>query len=276
MSRLKRLFKTVFVDFPHDIWDNRKIAMQLAKNDFKTRFAGSYLGIFWAFVQPVVTVFVYWFVFEVGLRSGAQLNVPFVLWLIAGLIPWFFFADAWNGGTSTLVEYQYLVKKVVFQINILPFVKVVSNFFVHIVFLGFGIVLYLLYGFMPTIYWVQMAYYSFCCFMLVLGLSYITSSVLVFFRDLSQIVSIFLQVGIWMTPIMWNMETMGVPVVLKTILKLNPMYYVVSGYRDSLINGVWFWERPELTLYFWGFTLIVFCIGVMTFKRLRIHFADVL
>ena len=276
MDRIKRLFKTVFVDFPNDIWENRKIAMQLAKNDFKTRFAGSYLGVFWAFVQPVVTVFVYWFVFEVGLRSGAQLNVPFVLWLIAGLIPWFFFADAWNGGTSTLVEYQYLVKKVVFQINILPFVKVVSNFFVHIVFLGFGIILYLLYGFMPTVYWIQMLYYSFCCFALVLGLSYITSSVLVFFRDLSQIVGIMLQVGIWMTPIMWNMDTMGVPEVLKTLLKLNPMYYVVAGYRDSLINGVWFWERPELTLYFWGFTLVTFCIGIFTFKRLRIHFADVL
>ena len=208
VNKITRLFQIVFVDFPTDIWSNKKILMQLAKNDFKTRFAGSYLGIVWAFIQPIVTVFVYWFVFEKGLRSGAMLDVPFILWLIAGLIPWFFFADALNGGTNTLVEYNYLVKKVVFQINILPFVKVLSNFFVHIVFVTFGLVLYILYGYFPDLYWLQIIYYSLCCFVLVLGLSYATAALLVFFRDLTQIVGIVLQVGIWMTPIMWNMETM--------------------------------------------------------------------
>lgn len=270
------LLRIAFVEYPTEIWDNKKILGQLAKNDFKSRFAGSYLGIIWAFIQPVVTVFVYWFVFEKGLRSGAQLNVPFVLWLIAGLIPWFFFADALNAGTNTLVEYQYLVKKVVFQINILPLVKVLSNFFVHIVFMGFGLILYMLYGFMPDLYWLQVIYYSLCCFILVLGLSYMTSALLVFFRDLSQIVGIVLQVGIWMTPIMWNIQTMGVPEWLKTVLKLNPMYYVVAGYRDALINKVWFWENAGLNIYFWAFTIAVWCIGTATFKRLRVHFADVL
>ena len=236
----------------------------------------SYLGIIWAFIQPIVTVFVYWFVFEVGLRSGNQLEVPFILWLIAGLIPWFFFADSLNAGTSTLVEYQYLVKKVVFQITILPIVKVFSNLFVHVVFLGFGLILFMLYGFMPNLYWLQVVYYSFCCFVLVLGISYITSALVVFFRDLTQIVSIILQIGVWMTPIMWNIDTMGVSDWLKFVLKLNPMYYVVAGYRDALIDKVWFWENAGLSLYFWAFTMIVFCLGITTFKKLRVHFADVL
>lgn len=270
------ILKNAFVNLPKEIYDSRKILMQLAKNDFKTRFAGSYLGMIWAFIQPVVTVFVYWFVFEKGLRSGSQLDVPFVLWLIAGLIPWFFFSDALNAGTHTLVEYQYLVKKVVFQINILPLVKVLSNFFVHAVFVGFGLILYMLYGFMPDLYWIQILYYSFCCFLLVLGLSYMTSALLVFFRDLAQIVGIILQVGVWMTPIMWNIQTMDVPGWLITILKCNPMYYIVAGYRDALINKVWFWENTGLTLYFWIFTLTVFVVGVTTFKKLRVHFADVL
>lgn len=270
------ILRTVFVEFPKEVYDNRKILAQLAKNDFKTRFAGSYLGMIWAFIQPVVTVLVYWFVFEKGLRSGSMLEVPFVLWLIAGLIPWFFFSDALNGGTNTLVEYQYLVKKVVFQINILPLVKVLSNFFVHVVFVGFGLILYMLYGYFPDLYWLQIIYYSFCCFVLVLGLSYATSALLVFFRDLAQIVGIVLQVGVWMTPIMWNIQTMDVPKWLIIILKLNPMYYIVAGYRDALINKVWFWENAGLTLYFWIFTLVMFCVGVTTFKRLRVHFADVL
>lgn len=85
---------------------------KLAKNDFKTKYAGSYLGIIWAFIQPVITVLVYWFVFEVGFRGGSDsLPVPFVLYLVAGIIPWFFFQDGLTGGTNSLLEYSYLVKK---------------------------------------------------------------------------------------------------------------------------------------------------------------------
>ena len=116
-----------------EIISNRKLIWDLSKNDFKTRFAGSYLGIIWAFVQPIVTVLVYWFVFEKGmhasginLRSG--ITAPFVLWLIAGLVPWFFFQEVLSGGTNALMEYSYLVKKVVFQIDILPIIKLISGF----------------------------------------------------------------------------------------------------------------------------------------------------
>lgn len=265
-----------FVEFPTEIWRSRGVLLQLAKNDFKTRFAGSYLGIFWAFVQPVVTVLVYWFVFEKGLRSGAVLNVPFVLWLIAGIIPWFFFSDALSAGTNALIEYQYLVKKVVFQISVLPLVKVISNFFVHIAFIIFAIILFASYGYYPDLFYLQIIYYSLCTFVLVLGICYATSALVGFFRDLSQIIGIVLQVGVWMTPIMWNMETMNVPEGLKLILKANPMYYIVSGYRDTFINKVWFWQNMGLTVYFWVFAIIILGGGMIIFKRLKPHFADVL
>ena len=264
------------MEFATEIWTSRKILMELAKNDFKNRFAGSYLGVFWAFVQPVVTVFVYWFVFEKGLRSGAVLDVPFALWLIAGIIPWFFFSDALNAGTNALVEYQYLVKKVVFQISVLPIVKIISNFFVHAAFIVFAIILFALYGYFPDLYYLQIIYYSICLVLLVLGLCYTTCALVCLFRDLSQIIGLVLQVGIWMTPIMWNMETMNVPEWLKFILRLNPMYYIVSGYRDVFVNKEWFWENMGLTIYYWVFVVVMLVIGMRTFKRLRVHFADVL
>lgn len=264
------------LEYPYEIWNNRKLLWSLAVSDFKTRFAGSYLGIVWAFVQPIVTVLVYWFVFEKGLKSGAVLDVPFVLWLIAGIVPWFFFSDALNMGTNALIEYQYLVKKVVFQITILPVVKVLSNCFVHIAFVIFTMVLFVAYGYYPNLYWLQIVYYSFCTFVFVLGLSYATAALVGFFRDLSQIISIVLQVGVWMTPIMWNIETMGIGDGLKNLLMLNPMYYIVAGYRNALIHGVWFWEDMGQTIYFWCVTLVVLCGGMYIFKRLRPHFADVL
>lgn len=272
---IERKFELLW-EFPRDTLKSRKLLLQLAKNDFKTKYAGSYLGIIWAFVQPIITVLVYWFVFQVGLKSPGVTDVPFVLWLIAGIVPWFFFSDALNGGTNSLIEYQYLVKKVVFQINILPVVKVLSALFVHVFFVAFTLVLYCCYGLWPDVYTLQVVYYSLCAFILVLGMAYFTSAVVGFFRDLTQIINIILQVGVWMTPIMWNIDAMNMPHWLKTVFMLNPMYYVVYGYRDALINKVVFWERPTLTLYFWLFTAFIFCFGTIVFKKLKKHFADVL
>ncbi len=266
------------MSLPAEIVHNRHMIFKLAGNDFRKKFAGSYLGIVWAFIQPIVTVLVYWFVFEVGFRSGeSSLPVPFVLYLIAGIVPWFFFQDALNGGTNSLIEYSFLVKKVVFNIRILPVVKMLSSLFVHLFFVFFVAFLYCFYGHFPNIYYLQLVYYCAALFLLSLGLSYLTSAVVVFFRDLSQIIGIVLQVGIWLTPIMWVAEDrLGSWPVLAKILKLNPVYYIVTGYRDCFIFKNWFWQRPLWTLYFWIFTLGVLVLGVWLFDRLRVHFADVL
>ncbi|MEE0419931.1 MAG: ABC transporter permease [Lachnospiraceae bacterium] len=256
-----------------------KLIWTLAKNDFKTKFAGSYLGIVWALVQPIVTVLVYWFVFQVGLRQTADFNgCPFVLWMLAGLVPWFYFQEAMVGGTNVLMEYSYLVKKVVFKIEILPMIKMISALFIHLFFVCVAVALFCINGKFSGPYALQVIYYSFCMFALALGLCYVTSAVAVFFRDLLQIVNIILQVGVWATPIMWNLTDpgLGLPNLLVMVFKLNPMYYIVYGYRDALVYKVWFWEHPGLTLYFWAFTIIMFLLGSRIFKRLRVHFADVL
>ncbi|MDO4298596.1 MAG: ABC transporter permease [Lachnospiraceae bacterium] len=267
-------------NIPEEFRKNRKMVLKLAKNDFRTKFAGSYLGIIWAFIQPVVTVLVYWFVFEIGFRdpnAKEALSVPFLLYLVAGIVPWFFFQDALTGGTNSMLEYSYLVKKVVFKISVLPVVKIISAMFVHIFFVCFIIVMYMLYGHFPDLYYLQIFYYSGGLAILILGLCYVTCSVVVFFRDLSQMINIALQVGIWMTPIMWIAEDKLVNHrVIWNILKLNPVYYVVTGYRDAFINKHWFWERPLWTLYFWCFTFAALWFGRWVFGRLRVHFADVL
>lgn len=267
--------------FFYDIVTSRHLILRLAKNDLKGRFAGSYLGVIWSFIQPIVTVLVYWFVFQVGLRNSdvataSGQTVPFILWFIAGLVPWFFYSDTWNVATNVLLEYSYLVKKVVFNIDMLPIVKMLSGFIIHCFFVGFMLILYMCYGMLTDVTAIQIVYYSFCMFVLVLGQAYLTSACTLFFRDLTQVINIWMQIGVWLTPIMWNIDTIDIPGVLKMIFKLNPMYYIVQGYRDSLINGIWFFERLELTAYFWTFTILVFVFGKTVFKRLKPHFADVL
>ncbi len=262
------------VALPIEIYRDRKLIFSLAKNDFRTRFAGSYLGIVWAFVQPVVTVLVYWFVFQVGLKAGRTCDYPFIVWFMAGLVPWFFFAEALNGGTNALMEYSYLVKKVVFKISILPIVKIISSIFVHLFFIGFVVILCWCYGYHPTVFSIQIIYYVICNFVFVLGLAYLTSAVVCFFKDLTQIINILLQVGMWMTPIMWDANILSSK--LQFIFKLNPMYYIVDGFRDSLLGQVWFWDKILWTSYFWIVVVVMFALGAMVFKKLRVHFSDVL
>ena len=258
-----------------DLIKSRSMLWKLSKNDFKTKYAGSYLGIFWAFVQPIITIAIYVFVFQVGFKAApADNGYPFVLYLIAGIIPWFFFAEALMNATNCLIEYSYLVKKVVFNISILPIIKILSSLFVHLFFIVLSYVIFLINGKQPGIYMIQLFYYTFCAVALVIAISYLTCAVTPFFKDFGQIVNIITQIGMWMTPIMWS-ESM-IAEQYRWILKLNPVYYIVTGYRDCYINGIWFWDRYKITIYFWVVTIVILLISTTIFKKLRVHFSDVL
>lgn len=261
--------------FIKELIKNRRMIMKLSKNDFKTKYAGSYLGIFWAFVQPVITVAIYVFVFQVGFKAAPTDNgYPFVLFLIAGIIPWFFFAEALMNATNCLMEYSYLVKKVVFNISILPLVKILSSLFVHIFFIFLALFVFVVNGMTPGIAIIQIPYYVLCTVALVVALSYLTCAITPFFKDFGQIVNIFTQIGMWLTPIMWHESMM--PEQFRWILKFNPVYYIVNGYRDCYISNVWFWQRYKITIYFWVVTLGIMFISTKVFKRLKVHFSDVI
>lgn len=263
-----------FLLFIRDIYYHRELIYDLAKNDFKVRYAGSFLGIIWAFVQPIITILIFWVVFQVGFKSLPVSNVPFILWIICGMIPWFFFSDAWNSATNCLYEYSYLVKKVVFRVSILPIVKILSALFIHLFFISFIFLMFGIYGFPLKIINLQVGYYLIATISIIVALSWVTSALSVFLKDMPQIMAIVTQIGFWFTPIFWNYEM--VPEKYLVFFRLNPMFYIVQGYRDTFINNIWFWERYYQTLYFWGITGGLFVLGALFFQKLRPHFSDVL
>lgn len=273
------IFYDRLVVLPKELLQSRRLIWKLAKNDFKKRYAGSYLGMIWAFVQPVVTVVMYWIVFDKVFQTRSQLvasgiEVPYVLYLTAGLVPWFYFTEALTNGTMALIEYNYLVKKVVFKISILPIIKVIAATFVHLFFVVVLLLISMAYGYRPSVYTLQIFYYSFCEFLLVLAISYTTCAVVVFFKDLQQIINIALQIGMWATPILWDISMLSDK--MKPFFKLNPMVYIVNGYRSAVYEQEWFFEHFYSSTYFWIFTITLFCIGSLIFKRLKVHFADVM
>lgn len=268
MFKIKKISYILF-----DVWKSRRLLIDLAKNDFKMRYLGNTLGILWAFLQPTALILLFWFIFEVGFKSKPMENIPFILWLLSGLIPWFFFSESLQSTTTSILDNSFLVKKIVFRVALLPIVKLLSALAIHIFFIFFTLGIFIYYGYYPSIYWLQIGYYLFATIALVLGLSWITSSVVIFFRDLSQIITMILQFGFWVTPVIWSVSIM--PNEYIDLIQLNPVYYLIQGYRESLIEQRWFWEN-DLTLYFWLVTLSILLSGIFIFKRLRPHFADVL
>lgn len=274
MTRRIKFLLQGFGNFLLTLYQRRFLILEMAKRDIATQHVGSMLGFFWTFVNPLIMIFILWLVFSVGFKAAPKGNIPFVVWLTAGMAMWNTFSEIINGSTGVIINNSHLVKKVVFPLSILPVVKLVGSFITHAVFLVMLLGLILLYKMPFSIYWLQALYYFLAMAILALGISWITASVNIFARDTSQIVNVILQIGFWATPIFWDLGIM--PSRVQFLLKLNPMFYIVQGYRESFIYFVPFWRHWQMTLYFWGVTGFVFILGATIFLRLRPHFADVL
>jgi ABC-type polysaccharide/polyol phosphate export permease len=263
-----------FLAFFTDILKNRKMLLGLAKNDCRAKFASSFLGIVWAFIQPLVTILVFWFVFQVGFKNPPVSDVPFIIWFLPAYLAWTFFSEALVSGANCLMEYSYLVKKVNFRVSMIPVVKILSSAFVHLAFIVFIFIMVVACGVPLSIYNIQVIYYFLCTCILLLGLCWLFAAIAPFIKDMVNIIGVIIQIGFWMTPIFWNVNEMA-PWV-QNILKLNPMFYICRGYRDCFVDHVWFWQHGYTSLYFWGITLILLFTGAYLFRRMRPQFADVL
>jgi lipopolysaccharide transport system permease protein/teichoic acid transport system permease protein len=246
----------------------------MAKREVANQYVGSLLGFVWTFINPIVMILVFWVVFSVGFRVKPTNDVPFVVWLTAGMASWFVFADIINGSAGCIVSNCHLIKKTLFQSQILPVVKIVSSLITHSIFLIVLMALIILQKMEINVYYFQFLYYLFCLTIFSLGLGWATSALNVFIRDIGQIVGVIIQIGFWATPIFWDITIM--PPHIQTVFKLNPMFYIVQGYRESFIYFRPFWGHPYQTLYFWIIAIIVFSMGAYIFRKLKPHFADVL
>lgn len=260
--------------FLKELYQKRNIIFRLAANDLKERYSGSLLGLMWAILQPLFTICVMWFVFSFGFRTVPIDGVPFILWLSCGMIPWFFLSEGLISMGNAILDKSFLVKKMVFPIAWLPIIKLLSLLFVHVFFIFVLLFLFAVYGRYPSPIYMQLFYYAFAAAAFLLAISYVTASIVVFSRDFGQLIAISVQFLFWATPIFWQLSL--IPERYRWIFRLNPLWYITNGYRDTLIDGIYVWQRPTETALFWTATLAAACAGVWLFQKLRPHFADVL
>jgi len=256
-----------FIGHRHVIW-------AMAIRDLQARYAGSIGGFLWALAQPLALVTVYYFVFAVGFRAQGPQGTPFVPWFVAGLVPWLFFSETLQAITHSVIGNSHLVKKTLFPTETLPMVNLIAGLLPHAVFLLLLLGLLFGYGISLRPERLLVVYFLGCTCLLLIGLGWVLASLQVFFRDVGHGLSIILNIWFWVTPIVWHREL--IPDTYWRLLSLNPVQYIVEGYRGVLISSDVHLPSIESTACFWGITLLLLLLGYYTFNRLKPEFPDVM
>lgn len=251
-----------------EIWAYRDMISSLVRRELRGKYKGSILGFLWTFINPLCQIIVYTIVFSMIFRSGME---KFYVYIIAGMIPWMFFDSSMRIGSGCIRYQGDMIKKIYFPREALPIASVTANFvnmlfcfiivFLVLIVSGFGMSFKALL-FLPLTMLIE--------YIMVLGFTLIISSCTVYFKDLEHIITVLLMVWIYLTPILYSIET--VPAELLWIFKINPMTFVIESYHSIL-----YWKTIptwNILAYSSIFAIVIFLIGEAIFIKLDDNFAE--
>lgn len=270
MKTLKEIFKQ------HYEW--RSQILKLAKADIVKTYSGAALGWAWALIKPTITIFVFWFAFAVGLRQGSSdiAGHPYVMWMISGLVAWFYMSDMIGQGAGAIRKYKYLVTKMKFPVSTIPTFMGLSKFAVHLCIVVIVILIFGVAGFWPDRYIVQLPFYMLVMLIFFIEWSLFSSMLAAMSKDFQNLVRSFVTPIFWLSAIMWNIKSDWIPDWLQTVFLFNPVTYVSSGYRNVFIYKVWFFEEPKALLAMAFMILVMGILAVWSYKKLIKEIPDVL
>lgn len=261
MQRLRRLLRLL----PPFIW-----------RDIREQYAGSSLGLVWSLVQPLLFILLYWLVFAqiMRIRLGGTLDdIPFIAYLLSGLLPWFAFQDGISKGANAVVSRRDMVKKVHFPVHVFPLAAVTAAFVSHAI--GFSVFLLVFVLWRGQVDIAQMALLVVLFglqLLFVAGLSLCLAAITVYIRDITQIIGIILMALFYTAPILYPLEM--VPEGLRSVIALNPFTPIADSYHRLILLGTW--PEPQTWLLLVVFAVSSLLVGHYVFKRLEPGFADVL
>ena len=254
--------------------------VKMARSDLVRTYRASALGWSWAIIKPVITIFVYWFAMSIGLRQGRDTGTdyPYFLWLMFGMVPWFYVNDMMHRGTESMRKYRYLITKIHYPVSTIPTFVSLSNLFVNAVLLAVVYILCLVFGHMPTLQNLQIFFYMFLSFAFFTCWTLFAAPIAAISQDFLNLVKSFVFSLLWLSGIFFDIDTQIAPKhpTLAMVLKVNPIAYIVHGYRDAYMSRGWFWERPVWLAVFLLELVIMFLLGLWSYKKLRKDMPDVL
>jgi ABC-type polysaccharide/polyol phosphate export permease len=240
------------------------------------RYSGSALGVAWALVKPMIYIFAYWFAMTIGLRASSLVSgIPYILWLIPGIMPWFFISDALTVGGSAVRSNNHFVTKMAYPVATLPVSEVLSLLFVHLMMMCIVVAIFIVSGFSLSIYFLQLPYYLICGVAFAVVVAMLLSALTAMSQDVRQAVKSVLTLLFWLTPILWSADRIGSP-LLKAVVMSNPISYIISGYRNAFVGQRWFFQDWQYAVYFWAVMVVLTLLASFVFTKLEPEFADVL
>jgi len=272
---IRRALPKLFTVPVTSLWRNRTLLRSMVKRDILTRYRGSMADVVWTVLNPLLLMLTYFFVFGVVLRTrfGAdQSGSGYVLYFLAGMLPWLAFSEASGRAPYIILEHRNWVKKLVFPLEILPAIPVVSGIVTEIfAVIIFVTALFALRGHASiTALWLPALVIPQILF--TVGLAWFLAALAVYMRDLGQINGFLLTLWFFLTPICYPVSSM--PKWALPILKKNPLFVLVQAYRDVLLDGHAPAALPLVKL--WVLALVVFFAGHAWFYKLRRTFADII
>jgi len=274
-DRTKRYGATL-VDIVNEHTTYKKQILQLAAVDLVKTYRGSALGWLWAVIKPSVTIFVYWFAFSVGLRAGAGVNgFPFFLWLVSGIVPWFYIQEMLSQGSTNFKRYDYLVTKIRFPVSTISTFVSLSKLYVHLALLMVVVVLFVLFGYPVDAYFLQLPIYVVLMFAFFTLWSMFASLLSAMSKDFANVVNSFVMAVFWVSGIMWDVNKINNPLLSKALM-FNPVTFLATGYRNVFIYKRWFFEDTFGLMAFGIMLAVMAGLALYTFHRLRRDIADVL
>ncbi len=266
----------IFIEFLRVLYKDRHMVSAMALRELKKNYIGSAFGITWAILNPLSQVAIYGIVFGVFFKikpDAVYGTDSFFLYLICGLVPWQFFSQAVSSSTRVLVDHGNLIKTSAgFPSEVLPIVTISSHIISHLIAMLLVLVILLVFGVTLTPYALLVFLYLFFMVVFTVGASWVFASINVYFRDMEQLIGVIMTGWFFFTPIFYSVGI--VPEKLVPLLKLNPMFHVVEGYRYSLLAGKF--PPTDSLILLVIYAVIVFGLGGVLFRKLKPGFAEVL
>ena len=263
------------MEFIKTVWKNKELIVQLGKNDFRNRFANTSLGSIWGFLQPFIFMMMYVVVFQFIFKQTGPEGAPYVVWFMPGMAMWMCINDGIMGASSSIRGYSYLVKKVVFPVDVIPLISLFANAFVAIFLFVISAIVCMIYGFMPNI--LMMFYTIISAYIFLIAITRFTSAVSTVVPDFTNLLGIVMQLFFWATPIVWDITMLSEHHTISRLIQCMPFTYLVTAYRNSFMGGNIVTQGYGIyTAIFWLITIVMFVWGNYVFKRTKKDFADVL
>ena len=272
--------KSVFIVLKEQV-TNFYLVRRLSLYELKSKNKSNYLGMAWEVINPAIQILIYWFVFGT-LRERAPITiegmeVPFFAWLLAAFFLWIFFYQSVIQGSKSIYTRLRMLSKMNFPMSVIPSYVIFSTFYIHLIMLGITIILLQFMGFYINVLYIQLLYYIFALLCLVFVISLITSTLSTIIRDFHMLLNSVLRMLLYLSGVLWPIAILKDHPLILNIMKLNPLYYLIEGYRHSLFGVDWYFiTHWQYTLYFWGLVVVLLIFGSVLHVKFRRHFIDYL